>query len=76
LASKITNFVGLFDYLRTQYGLKASDVVEIMDAYPEFAYQNKKSLMQKKLSLIKKHSKKGETYMRTLIKRHPDMLLR
>jgi hypothetical protein len=36
LASKVSNFVGLFDLLKKNHNIKASDVVEIIDAYPEF----------------------------------------
>ena len=42
LASKITNFVGLFDFLRVNHQIKAKDVVEIIDNFPEFVYQNKR----------------------------------
>lgn len=38
LASKLSNFVGLFDYLRIAYQVKAADVVEMMDAFPEFVF--------------------------------------
>jgi hypothetical protein len=36
LASKVSNFVGLFDLLKRNYSIKASDVVEIIDVFPEF----------------------------------------
>lgn len=36
LASRVSNFVGLFDLLRLNHGIKASEVVEIIDAFPEF----------------------------------------
>lgn len=36
LASRVSNFVGLFDLLKKTYDVKAKDVVEIIDTYPEF----------------------------------------
>lgn len=36
LASRVSNFVGLFDLLKKNYGVKASDVVDIISTYPEF----------------------------------------
>jgi mTERF len=36
LASRVSNMVGLFDLLKRSYNIKASDVVEIIDTYPEF----------------------------------------
>lgn len=55
MASKISNFVGLFDYMRLAYQVKASEVVEILDEYPEFVFQNKKDLLRRKIELIKKY---------------------
>jgi hypothetical protein len=40
LGSKVSNFIGLFDTLK-MYGIKASDVVDIIDVLPEFALQNR-----------------------------------
>jgi hypothetical protein len=48
----VSNFVGLFDMLRIQHKVKASDVVEIIDAFPEFVLQNRKDLLRKKIDLI------------------------
>jgi hypothetical protein len=36
LASRVSNMVGLFDLLKKNYNVKASDVVEIIDEFPEF----------------------------------------
>ena len=36
LGSKVSNFIGLFDTLK-HYGIKASEVVHIIDILPEFA---------------------------------------
>jgi hypothetical protein len=36
LGSKVSNFIGLFDQLK-YYGIKASDVVGILNMLPEFA---------------------------------------
>jgi hypothetical protein len=76
LASKVGNFVGLFDYLKSHHKIKASEVVELLEHYPEFVYQNKKSLLLKKAELIQRVSKKNDTYMRNLIKRHPEIFLK
>jgi hypothetical protein len=52
LASKLSNFVGLFDILRINHKIKAAEVVEIIDKFPEFVYQNKKDLIRRKVELI------------------------
>jgi hypothetical protein len=36
LGSKVSNFIGLFDTLK-MYGIKATEVVKILDILPEFA---------------------------------------
>lgn len=36
LASRVSNMVGLFDVLKKNYNVKASDVVDIIDEFPEF----------------------------------------
>ena len=76
MASKISNFIGLFDYLRLQHGIKAKEVVEIIDEFPEFVFQNRKDLIRRKIELIIKNSKVSETYIRALIKRHPQIFLK
>ncbi len=77
LASRVSNFVGLFDLLRINHGIKASEVVEIIDAFPEFVLQNRKDLLRKKIELIQKNTKNlSNTYIKALIKRHPDLLLK
>lgn len=75
LGSKVSNFVGLFDTLRV-YGIKASEVVNLIDTIPEFALQNKRDLIRRKVELIKRESDRDEIYMRNFIKRHPDVLLK
>ncbi|CDW81088.1 UNKNOWN [Stylonychia lemnae] len=76
LASRVGNFKQLFDYCRKELDIPAKDVVEIIDAFPEFIFQNKRNLLQKKVELIQKHSKCSVIYLRTLIKRHPDLFLK
>ena len=58
------------------YGVKASYVVKIIDMLPEFALQNRKNLIQKKIEMIKRESGRDEIYIRNFIKRHPDILLK
>jgi hypothetical protein len=76
LGSKVSNFVGLFDYLRTEHRIKASEVVEILDNFPELVLQNKKDLIKRKVDLIQKQSKQTDTYVRNLLRRHPDLFLK
>lgn len=77
LASKVSNFVGLFDLLKKNHNIKASDVVEIIDAYPEFVLQNRKDLIRKKIDLIRKANKNmSDVFVKALIKRHPDLFLK
>lgn len=76
MATRVRTFVGLFDYLRIFHQIKASDVVEIIDHYPEFVFQNKKDLLKRKVELIQKYGNKNKIYMRNLIKRHPDLFLK
>jgi mTERF len=69
--------VGLFDLLRLQLKIKASDVVEIIDHFPQFVLQNRKDLLRKKIDLIRKHNKGlTDTYIKNLVKRHPDLFLK
>lgn len=75
LGSKVSNFIGLFDTLK-MYGIKATEVVKIIDVLPEFALQNRRDLIRRKVELIKKESGRDEIYMRNFIKRHPDVLLK
>lgn len=73
----MSSFVGLFDLLKREHKIKANDVVEIIDAFPEFVLQNKKDLLRRKIELIHKNSKGlSDTYMKNLIKRHPDLFLK
>jgi len=37
LGTKVSNFVGLFNILKLQFGIKASDVLKILDILPEFS---------------------------------------
>ena len=75
LGSKVSNFIGLFDSLKF-YGIKASEVVKIIDVLPEFALQNRRDLIRRKVEMIKKESGRDEIYIRNFIKRHPDILLK
>ena len=38
LASRVSNFVGLFDLVKKNHNIKASELVEIIDAFPEFVF--------------------------------------
>ena len=76
MASKLGTFIGLFDILKREHKIKASEVVVLLDHYPEFVYQNKKDLFRRKIELIRAHTKKSDTYIRTMIRRHPELLLR
>jgi hypothetical protein len=77
LASKVSNFVGLFDLLKKNHNIKASEVVEIIDSYPEFILQNRKDLIRKKIELIRKADKNiSDVFIKALIKRHPDLFLK
>jgi hypothetical protein len=77
LASKVSNFVGLFDTLRLNHQIKAKDIVELIDNFPEFAYQNKRDLIRRKIELIRKHQKTlSDTSIRTIVKRHPDLFIK
>jgi len=68
--------LGLFDYLREFHHIKAQEVVDIIVQYPDFIYQNKKDLLRRKVELIKKHTKVSDVYIRTMIRRHPDIFLK
>ena len=75
LGSKVSNFVGLYDTLKI-YGITAREVTKIIDILPEFALQNKRDLIRKKVELIKRESGRDEIYIRNFIKRHPDILFK
>jgi len=75
LGSKVSNFIGLFDQLK-YYGVKAQEVVKVINMLPEFALQNRKDLIRRKVELIKRESGRDEIYIRNFIKRHPDILLK
>lgn len=73
----MSSFVGLFDLLKKQHKIKASEVVEIIEAYPEFVLQNKKDLLRRKIDLIQRNMKgTNDTLIRSVIKRHPDLFLK
>lgn len=76
MASKISNLVGLFDLLKNDYKIKAKEVVQIIDQYPEFVFLNKQDLLRRKVELIRKHSKLSDMYIKNLIRRHPDLFLK
>ena len=52
LASRVSNFIGLFDYLRVFHKIQAKEVVQMIDQCPQFVYLNKKSLLKRKVELI------------------------
>lgn len=76
LGSKVSNFVGLFDYFRLEHKIKANELVEILDHFPQMVLQNKKDLIRKKVEIIQKYSKHSDTYIRNLLRRHPDLFLK
>lgn len=75
LGSKVSNFFGLYESLK-YYGISAKDVNKILDDLPEFALQNKKELLRKKMTLIQDVSGRDSTYLRNFIKRHPDIVMK
>ena len=76
LACKVSNFTGLFDYLKRHYNIKAQKVVKILDDYPEFALQNRRDLINKKFKLIRENRRGlSVTYLRNLLLRHPDLFM-
>jgi len=50
--------------------------VDIIHKLPEFALQNRKDLIKRKLDMIKREGQRDEVYMKNFIKRHPDILLK
>lgn len=79
LACKVSNLTGLFDYMKLSHKIKASEVIRILDTYPEFALQNRhaSTLLLRKLRMIRRHSpSRNDTYIRNLIRRHPDLFLK
>lgn len=76
MASKLSNFIGLFEYFRTNHNVKAKEVVKLINDFPEFVYQNKRDLLNKKVKLIKEHSLRNDIYIRNLLTRHPDIFLK
>mmetsp|Transcript_14071 Transcript_14071/g.10131 ORF Transcript_14071/g.10131 Transcript_14071/m.10131 type:complete len:135 (+) Transcript_14071:233-637(+) len=52
MGMRVNTMFGLFDNLNKLYGIEASQVKQIIMAYPEFIYQNKSHLLFKKLELI------------------------
>ena len=75
LGSKVSNFFGLFESLK-YYGLSSKDVLKILDDVPEFALQNRKDLIKRKVNLIQEVSGRDDTYIRNFIKRHPDIVMK
>ena len=75
LGSRVSNLYGLFETLK-YWGLTGQDVVRILNDCPEFALQNRKDLLNKKIKLIQLVSGKENTYIRNFIKRHPDIIMK
>lgn len=75
LGGTVANFKGLFDTLKC-YGIRAKDVVKIIDLLPEFSLQNKRDMMDMKIKLIQQESGRDIVYIRNFIKRHPDIVLK
>lgn len=59
LACKISNFVGLFDYLKLHHKMSAKEVIRIIDEYPEFVMLNRRDMLHKKVEMIKANSGKS-----------------
>ena len=69
--------VGLFNYLKWHHQIKASEVVKVLDAYPELVLQNRQDMIRKKFELIKKYNRDlTDIYLRNLFRRHPDLFLK
>ena len=69
--------MGIFDYFKHHHDIKASEIVSIMDYFPELALQNRQDMMSRKFKLISKsHGGLTDIYLRNLFKRHPDMFLK
>ena len=75
LGCKVGNFKGLFDVM-LQYGINAQEVKGILDILPEFALQNRRDIIHKKIELIKHESGRDEIYIRNFVKRHPDIMMK
>jgi len=75
LGSKVSNFFGMYESLK-YYGLNSKDVNKILDDLPEFALQNRKDLLNKKIKLIQEVSGRDNTYIRNFIRRHPDIVIK
>ena len=52
MGCKPSNFVGLFNYLKWNHDIKASELVGMLDQYPELALQNRQDMIRKKFELI------------------------
>jgi len=77
LGCKPSNLVGFFNYLKWEHEIKASEVVRILDDYPELALQNRQDMIKKKFNLIKKNNHDlSDIYLRNLFRRHPDLFLK
>jgi hypothetical protein len=73
----VSNLRGFFDYLKIQHNISATYARTILKTYPEFILQNRRDLLAKKVNLILKNSpNRTECYIRNLIKRHPDLLMK
>lgn len=62
--------------MKHQHDLKASEVIKILDQYPEMVLQNRRDLLKKKFDLVMNNSPaRSPIYIRSLFKRHPDLFL-
>ena len=48
----------------------------MIDMLPEFALQNRKDMIRRKVEIIKRESGRDDIYIRNFIKRHPDIILK
>ena len=76
LGCKVGTFIGLFDVLKNNYGIKAQQVLKILDVLPEFALQNRRDHINIKMRMIQHVSNKDDIYMRHMVLRHPDILMK
>lgn len=76
IASSRGTIEGIFIELMNVHKLTNQEVREILWHYPEFIFQKKEDLLPKKVELIKQYSKKDDSYITNLIKRHPAIFLK
>jgi hypothetical protein len=62
--------------MKNHHDIKASNLVKILDDFPEMALQNRRHLLRNKFDLIRKEQPQRKTpYIRNLFMRHPDLFM-